>query len=137
MAEATSAPRLTTSLLGVFATTALGLAALGIYGVMAYFVAQRSTEIGIHMALGARPAEVQRRVLRHGMKLTAFGLLLGLGGAWMAARLMANFLYGIASANPATLLGAALLLALVAFLSSWFPARRATKVDPLVALRAE
>ncbi len=137
VAEATSAPRLTTSLLGLFATIALGLAALGIYGVMAYFVAQRSTEIGIHMALGARPSEVRRRVLLHGMKLAAFGLLLGLGGAWIAARLMANLLYEVAPGDPLVLAAMTLALALVALLSSWLPARRATKVDPMVALRAE
>jgi len=124
-------------LVGVFAATALLLAVAGIYGVMAYSVARRTHELGVRMALGASAPHVLRLVLRQGMLTTAVGLAIGIAGALVLTRAMQSMLFGISPTDPIALLAVALLLGLAALLASYLPARRATKVDPIVALRHE
>jgi putative ABC transport system permease protein len=130
-------PRFFATLSLAFAIVALVLAAIGIYGVMAYAVSQRSTEIGVRMALGATSPEVFRLIVGDGLKLTAIGIALGLGGSVVMARWLRALLYGIQPADPATLGATAAVLLLVATAACLIPARRATRVDPMVALRAE
>jgi putative ABC transport system permease protein len=129
--------RFKASLLGIFAALALVLAAVGIYGVIGYSVAQRVPEIGIRLALGARRAEVIRMLVRQGMVPVAIGLAAGLAGAYAACRLLASQLYKVGATDPFTYLGAFLVLTGVALLANWLPARRATRVAPLEALRYE
>ncbi|HEX8077035.1 MAG TPA: ABC transporter permease [Chthoniobacterales bacterium] len=123
--------------LGSFGVLALVLAAIGIYGVMSYVVAGRTREIGLRMALGARGANVRRLILRQGMTLALIGSLIGLGIAFVATRLLKAVLYGVNAVDPATFMGVTFLLGAVALLACWIPALRASRVDPMVALRAE
>jgi putative ABC transport system permease protein len=129
--------RLQAVLVGCFAVLALVLAATGIYGVMAYSVSRRVQEIGIRMALGARLEDVLSLVLRQGMTLTLAGLVIGLVGGLAVARLLADLLYEIQPHDPPTFGGVTVLLAAVALLACWLPARRAARIDPMVALRTE
>jgi len=132
-----SSRRLQTVLLGAFAALTLVVAALGLYGVVAYAVARRTREFGIRTALGATRCDILSHVLRRNLRLLVPGLALGIGIALLLARLMAGMLYGIAPYDPATFASAAVLLLLSATLACWLPARRATRIDPMVALRAE
>ncbi len=124
-------------LLSAFAGLAVLLAAVGIYGVISQVVAQRTQEIGVRMALGAQSRDVLRLVLGRGATLTGLGVLLGLIGAVALTRLIAGFLYGVRPTDLTTILAVTTLLVCVALTAAWLPARRATKVDPMVALRYE
>ena len=137
MSQAVAQPQLRTLLLSLFAGLALVLASLGIYGVMSNMVAQRTHEIGVRMALGAGQRSVLRLVLSNGMRLTLLGIALGTAGAFALTRLMKSFLFHVTPTDPATFLEVALFLLAVALLASYIPARRATRVDPVVALRYE
>jgi predicted lysophospholipase L1 biosynthesis ABC-type transport system permease subunit len=137
LAAALARRRLATFLLAVFAAAATLLAAAGIYGVMGYAVAQRGHEIGIRMALGAKPADVLRMVLRDGMKLAGIGIALGILGLLVATRLLQSQLYSVKATDLLTLASAVAGIAAVAAAACYFPARRAMRVDPLVALRHE
>jgi putative ABC transport system permease protein len=137
IAESIWQPRLYAVLFAVFAVVALLLAAVGIYGMMSYAVATRTNEIGIRMALGALPRDVLRLVVGQGMLLAFGGIGLGLVGASLLTRMLKALLFGVSATDPLTFAGVALLLTLVALLACWIPAQRATKVDPLIALRCE
>lgn len=129
--------RLVSVLLGTFATVALVLAGLGIYGVISYNVAQRTREMGIRAALGATERSLLRLILDRGVRLTLVGLAIGTGGAIALTRLMATLLFGVGARDPLTMVSVGVILAGVAIIASYVPARRATRVDPVVALRYE
>jgi ABC-type antimicrobial peptide transport system permease subunit len=124
-------------LLLLLGSLALGLAALGVYAVMAYAVGQRTQEFGIRTALGAQAGDLVRHVVGGGLRLTALGIAIGAVLAFGVANLLANFLYGVNPRDPLVFGGVSLLLGAVALVACWLPARRAAKVDPLVALRSE
>ena len=113
------------------------LAAIGVYGVMSYAVAQRTREVGIRMALGARRSEVVRLVLGRGMRIVGLATVVGLGAAFAAARLLRGQLFGVTASDPLTFLGVPVILAMVALIACYLPARRAARVNPAIALRSE
>jgi predicted permease len=137
MGESVAKPRFYMLLLGAFALCALVLAAIGIYGVMAYVVGQRTHEIGVRMALGARGTQVLREVVARGMRPAAVGLAAGLAGALALTGVLSKLLYGVSATDPLTFVGVAVVLVTVALLANWIPARRAARVDPAIALRSE
>ena len=137
VAMSAAGARYRTTLLGLFALLAMILAATGIYGVMSYSVAQRTQEIGVRMALGARPLDVLKLVVRQGMMLALIGVVVGLAGALALTRVMSSLLFGVTERDPITFVAVAALLIVVAFISCFVPAHRATRVDPLIALRCE
>jgi putative ABC transport system permease protein len=137
VSDSVARPRFNTVLLAGFAALALALAAVGIYGVIAYSVSRRAQEIGVRMALGARKGDVIRLVLKQGMTPAVVGAALGLVGAWAATRLMSGLLFEVSATDPATFAVITLTLMTIALLACYIPARRATKVDPMVALRCE
>jgi len=135
ISDSVARPRFRTGLLSAFAAIALLLAATGIYGVIAYSVAQRTQEIGIRMALGAHRADVLRLVLGQGTMLAIEGIGLGLAGALLLTRLLGSLLFAVSPTDPLTFAAVSIGLTGVALLASYIPARRATRIDPLVALR--
>ena len=137
LSEQLSPRRFLTVLLGTFSAIALLLAAGGIYGVLHYSVAQQTREIGIRMALGARPRQVVMLIVRDGAKLSVVGLVIGVTGSAVMTRFLRSLLFGIGPMDPVTLAGVSILLGIVALLACYIPARRAAKVDPMVALRYE
>jgi putative ABC transport system permease protein len=137
MSASVAQPRFRTWLIGIFAALALTLAAVGIYGVMSYSVTQRTNEIGIRVTLGAQPSDVFRNIIGQGLWFVGIGVGIGVAGGLILTRLLRSFLYGISASDPLTFCAVAILLLLVAVAASFFPARRATRVDPIVALRYE
>jgi len=137
MATTVAQPRFRTWLIGIFAALALVLAGVGVYGVMSYSVSQRTNEIGIRVTLGAQPDDVFKTIVGEGLRLALLGVGVGLVAALALTRLLQTFLYNISTSDPLTFCSVALLLTLVALAASYFPARRATRVDPMVALRYE
>jgi putative ABC transport system permease protein len=137
VSSSVAAPRFNTTLLAIFASVALVLTVIGLYGVMSYSVAQRTNEIGIRMALGAQTRDVLRLIVKDGVKIVVIGLLLGMGGALLLTKLLETLLFGVTTRDPLTFLFIAALLSVVAMLACCIPALRATRVDPLEALRCE
>jgi putative ABC transport system permease protein len=137
MATSVAQPRFRTWLIGIFAALALLLAAVGIYGVMSYIVTQRTSEIGIRVTLGAQPTDVFRSIVGEGARIALLGVAAGLIAALALTRLLRSFLYGISASDPVTFFAVAIVLTLVSVAACYFPARRATRVDPIVALRYE
>jgi putative ABC transport system permease protein len=121
--------------MGVFALVALALASVGLYGVVAHSVARRTQEIGVRMSLGARPVDVMALVIRQGMRPVMAGAVVGAGGTFAVGNGLKTFLFNVAPTDPATFLGVALVLVSVSLAACWLPARRASRVDPLIALR--
>ncbi len=137
LSESLDKQRFSAFLLGLFAVVALALSAVGIFGVMTAMVTQRTREIAVRMALGAQPRDVLRMVVSHGAVLAGLGVVIGLIGAFALSRVIRGLLYGVGATDPVTLLGVSLLLGAVALIACWLPARRATRVDPIVVLREE
>jgi putative ABC transport system permease protein len=137
VATALATPRLTGFLLGAFAAIALALAAVGIYGVLAYLVAQRSHEIGIRLAIGADRSQVLRMILEQGLKLAAGGIVIGLAVSVAVTRLMQSLLFGVGAMDPLTFAAVPVVLMAIALLASYVPALRATRVSPTTAFRVQ
>ena len=137
VSESLAPQRVVMGMLGVFALIALVLASVGIYAVMSYAVTQRTHEIGIRMALGAQPRDILKMIVRQGMLLAIIGVTLGLVASYWLMQAMTKILYGVSATDPLTFAAISLLLMLVAFTANYIPARRATKVDPMIALRYE
>jgi len=135
--DSLTTPRVTAELIALFAGLALIVAATGVGGILALMVSQRTQEIGIRMALGATPASVLRMIMGQGLGLVLGGLLVGLVGALALTRLMASLLFGVTPTDPLTFAGVALVFVLAALVACYVPARRATRIDPLIALRSE
>jgi putative ABC transport system permease protein len=130
-------PRFNMVLLAVFGGLALMLASVGVYGVISYWVTQRTHEIGLRIALGAQSAEVQRMVLWHSLRLAILGIAIGVAAAFAATRALRGLIFGVSTHDPLTFIAFAFLLAGIGLLASYLPARRATRIDPIVALRYE
>jgi predicted permease len=124
-------------MLGAFAAIALILAAVGVYGVMSYLVTQSTHDIGVRLALGAQRSTIVKMIVRHGIELTALGIVIGIAAAILLTRVMATLLFGVSATDPLTFVTVPLVLGVIALLASYLPARRATRVDPVVALRDE
>ena len=137
VATTMAAPRFITTLLSIFASVALALTVVGLYGVMSYAVAQRTNEFGVRIALGAQVGDIVRLVLKHGLIVVLIGVAIGIGAALLLTSIMTKFLYGVGANDPLTFVVIPVVLGAVTLLACYLPARRATKVDPLVALRAE
>lgn len=137
IAQGLWAPRMAAALFGIFGLLGLLLAAVGIYGVMAYMVSQRTNEIGLRMALGARPSSVLILVTKQGMRLVGMGIGLGIVAAVVLTRLMVNLLFNVSTFDPVTYGSVSVFVLAIAFLASWLPARRAARIDPVLALRQE
>jgi putative ABC transport system permease protein len=137
LGRSVAAPRFNTLLLGLFAIVALILTAVGLYGVISYSVSQSTHEIGIRVALGAQSSDVIKLIVGQGMFLTLVGIVIGLAAAYGLTRLMSSLLFGVGATDPWTFAGGAALLVSIALLACYLPARRATKVDPMIALRYE
>ena len=137
VAESTESQKFNVLLLGAFAILALALASIGVYGLISYSVARRRREIGIRMALGANAPGIVRWIVVGGLRLAAAGAAIGVAGALLLTRLMASLLFGVGPRDPSTLAGVVGILALVAALASWIPARFASRISPISALRAE
>jgi putative ABC transport system permease protein len=137
ISSSVAGPEFNMVLIGALAGLALFLSAMGVYGVLAYVVAQQTHELGVRMALGAKPCDVLRLIVSRGARLAGIGALLGLVAALALTRLMKSMLYGVSAIDPLTFAGVVALLTIVALLASYIPARRATKVDPMIALRYE
>src|SRR4029453_5244367 len=137
VSESVTQPRFNLSLLAMFGGIALALSAAGIYGVTSYTATQRTHEIGIRIAVGARDADVVKMMMKHGMKPALIGLAIGLGAALGLTRLMKSLLFGVTATDPLTFVTLATFLMIVALIACYLPARRATKVDPMIALRFE
>ncbi|HKW48686.1 MAG TPA: FtsX-like permease family protein, partial [Gemmatimonadaceae bacterium] len=136
VSRSTSRTRFNTLLMTVFALSALALAAIGIYGVMAYAVQQRTREIGVRLALGAQPGAVRTMVVVQGMRLALIGVIIGLASAYGLSRYMSTLLFGVEARDPVVFVGVPVLLAVIALIAVWVPASRASRVDPLGALRS-
>ncbi|HEV7702924.1 MAG TPA: FtsX-like permease family protein, partial [Gemmatimonadaceae bacterium] len=137
LARSLAQQRFSASLLGIFAMIALALSAVGIFGVMTAMVTQRTRELAVRLALGAHPRKVLQLVMSHGASLAGIGIVIGLFGAFALSRVVAGLLYNVSASDPKTLLGVSLLLAAVALLACYIPARRATRLDPIITLREE
>ena len=136
VSRSVSRERFNTLLMTVFALSALTLAAIGIYGVMAYAVQQRTREIGVRLALGAQPGAVRKMVVFQGLRLALVGVAIGVGAAFGLSRFMGSLLFGVQPRDPLIFVGVPVLLAIVALLAVWVPAARASRIDPLGALRS-
>ena len=137
LVESIAPRRFSLFVVSMFAVLAMVLGAVGLYGVMSYAVTQRTREFGIRVALGAQQYDVLRLVIRQGMVLSLVGVIIGLAGSFALTRLMSSLLFGVSATDPATFVVVATLLTIVALAACYLPARRATKVDPMIALRYE